>query len=213
MIDLNKRIVLFSDNEVQNPPSWFHFLWEHAVETHFSNESIDDFSCNLNRGEVQNSLFILNHFITNILLVLGNLELYNEQVEEVNSNPYFINRVYDCASEQDKFPNFITVDFYDVRNCMEVVNILNDHTESNIKEIEAQNIIFPNPSKGIIHLNLADLGIESPIRITNIQGEEIKGGFIFEKTYNGFRLNLSSINKGYYFLHIGDVISPVLLID
>ena len=49
MIDLDKRIVLFSDNEVENPPSWFHFLWEHAVETHFSNESIDDFSCNLNR--------------------------------------------------------------------------------------------------------------------------------------------------------------------
>ena len=84
MIDLDKRIVLFSDNEVQNPPSWFHFLWEHAVETHFSNESIDDFSCDLNRGEdSQNSLFILNHFITNFQLVLGNLELYNEQVEEV----------------------------------------------------------------------------------------------------------------------------------
>ena len=96
---------------------------------------------------------------------------------------------------------------------MEVVNILNELPETSIKDIKVQNIIFPNPSKGIIHLNLADLGIESPIRITNIQGEEIKGGFIFEKTYNGFRLNLSSINKGYYFLHIGDVISPVLLID
>ena len=83
------------------------------------------------------SLFILNHFITNILLVLGNLELYNEQVEEVNSNPYFINRVYDCASEQDKFPNFITVDFYDVGDCMEVVNILNELPEYNIKGIRS----------------------------------------------------------------------------
>ncbi len=213
MIDLDNRIVLFSDNEVQNPPSWFHFLWEHAVETHFSNASIDEFSCDFNRGNSQNDLFILNHFITNFELVLGNLELYNQQVEEINSNPYFIDRVYDCESQKNKFPNFITVDFYDVGDCLEVVNILNELPETSIKDIKVQNIIFPNPSKGIIHLNLADLGIESPIRITNIQGEEIKGGFIFEKTYNGFRLNLSSINKGYYFLHIGDVISPVLLID
>ena len=25
MINLDRRVVLFSDNEVQNPPSWFHF--------------------------------------------------------------------------------------------------------------------------------------------------------------------------------------------
>ena len=168
MIDLDKRIVLFSDNEVQNPPSWFNFLWEHAVETHFSNESIDDFSCNFNRGDAQNTLFIFNHFITDFLLVLGNLELYNEQVEQVNSNPYFINRVYDCASEKDKFPNFITVDFYDVGDCLEVVNILNEITQVSTNDITFRNIIFPNPSKGIIHLNIPDVGTSSTIRITNI---------------------------------------------
>ena len=159
------------------------------------------------------AIFILNHFITNYELVIGNLQLYNEQVEQVNSNPYFLNRVYDCASEKDKFPNFITVDFYDVGDCLEVVNILNEFSETSIKEAKAQNIIFPNPSNGIIHLNFADLGVLSPIRITNIQGEEIKGGFILEKTYNGFRLNLSSMDIGYYFLHIGDYVSPVLLVD
>lgn len=213
MIDLDKRIVLFSDNEVENSPSWFHFLWEHAVETHFSNESIDDFSCNLNRGEEQNSLFILNHFITNFLLVLSNIELYYEQVEEVNSNPYFINRVYDCALEVDKFPNFITVDFYDVGDCMQVVNILNELPEYNIKETEDQNMIFPNPSNGLVHLNLADIDMRSPLRITNILGEEIRTGFTLENINRDFRLNLSSLNKGLYFLQIGDNISPIILID
>ena len=88
-------------------------------------------------------------------MVLGNLQLYNEQVEQVNSNPYLLNRVYDWASEKDKFPNFITVDFYDVGDCLEVVDILNEFSETSIKEAKAQNIIFPNPSKGIIHLNFA----------------------------------------------------------
>ena len=114
----------------------------------------------------------MNHFITNFQLVISNLELYNEQVEEVNSNPYFINRVYDCAV--DKFPNFITVDFYDVGNCMEVVNILNELPEYNTKETEVQNIIFPNPSNGMINLDLADIDIQYRLRISNIQGEEIK---------------------------------------
>ena len=125
MIDVDKRIVLFSDNDIEDAPSWFHFLWDHAVETHFNNELIEDFSCDFNRGDEQNALFILNHFITNYELVIGNIELYNAQVEEVNSNPYFIERVYECLSEKDKFPNFITVDFYDVGNCLEVVNDLN----------------------------------------------------------------------------------------
>ena len=213
MIDFNKRIVLFSDNYVQNPPSWFHFLWEHAVETHFSNESIDDFSCNFNRGDAQNSLFILNHFITDFPLFIGNLELYNEQVEEVNSNPYFINRVYDCVSEKDKFPNFITVDFYDVGNSLEVVNILNELYETNIKQVKVQNIIFPNPSMGVINLESANLDIGSTIRISTIQGEEIKGDFTLEKMDGDFRLNLSSLNKGFYFLLIGDDVAPFLLVD
>lgn len=213
MIVLDKRIVLFSDNEVQNPPSWFHFLWEHAVETHFNNESIDDFSCNLNRGEEQNPLFILNHFITNFPLVLGNLELYYDQVEEVNSNPYFINRVYDCAIELDKFPNFITVDFYDVGDCMQVVNILNELPEYNTKETEDKNIIFPNPCNGLIHLNIADIDIRKPLRITDIQGKEIRVDFTLEKINRDFRLNLSSLNKGLYFLQIGDNSSSIILID
>ena len=213
MIDLDKRIVLFSDNEVLNPPSWFHFMWEHAVETHFSNESIDDFSCTFNRGDGQNSLFILNHFITNFQLVLSNLELYNEQVEEVNSNPYFINRVYDCASERDKFPNFITVDFYDVGNCIEVVNILNELPVNNIKNLDVRNIIFPNPSNGIISLNLVDIDLRTMIKITNIQGEEIKGDFKLQERHGDFRLNLSYLKKGFYFLHIGDNVSPFILID
>ncbi len=213
MIDLDKRIVFFSDSEFQNSPSWFHFLWEHAVETHFSNSSIDDFSCDFNRGDEQNSLFILNHFITNYQLVISNLELYNEQVEEVNSNPYFINRVYDCASEKDKFPNFITVDFYDVGNCMDVVNILNGLTENSIKESENQNLIFPNPSNGVIYLNLEDLDLRTPIRIINIQGEEIIGGFTFEKINGDFRLNLSFIDKGFYFIQIGDNVYQIILND
>ena len=32
------------------------------------------------------------------------------------------------------------------------------------------------------------------VRITNIQGEEIKGGFTMQKIYGDFRLNLSSLN-------------------
>ena len=213
MIDVDKRIVLFSDNDIEDAPSWFHFLWDHAVETHFNNELIEDFSCDFNRGDEQNALFILNHFITNYELVIGNIELYNAQVEEVNSNPYFFERVYECLSEKDKFPNFITVDFYDVGNCLEVVNDLNELNTYSLKEFHYPNLIFPNPSNGMIYLNTSGLNISSKIRITNIQGQVIKLDYSFENINEYLRLNLSSIEKGFYFLHVGDFISPFLLID
>ena len=146
-------------------------------------------------------------------MVIGNIELYNAQVEEVNSNPYFIERVYECLSEKDKFPNFITVDFYDVGNCLEVVNDLNELNTYSLKEFHYPNLIFPNPSNGMIYLNTSGLNISSKIRITNIQGQEIKLDYSFENINEYLRLNLSSIEKGFYFLHVGDFISPFLLID
>lgn len=211
MIDLNKRIVLFSDQEVENSPSWFHYIWEHAVETHYSNASINDFSCDYNRGDAQNDLFILNHFITDILLVLTNVALYNEQVLEVNSNPFFSNRVSSCEEEYSKFPNFITVDFFDIGNCLEVVHMLNDVPNLALYKTHFSPIIYPNPSRGFVHVkNIPSL---TYFRITNLQGEQVLVDIGVERSNHDFTLNLSSLDRGFYFLHFAGDVSPIILID
>ena len=130
MITSNKRLIIFSDqNDASSSQSWYHYVWDYAVETHFSVSDINDFSCEYNRGDSINDLFIFNHFLTDDLFGYG---LYNESLI-VNSNPFFIDRVTSCWQSKNKFPNFLTVDFVELGDAQTVVNQIND-MNTNINE-------------------------------------------------------------------------------
>jgi hypothetical protein len=98
----------------------YHDVWEFAFETHFSANGPEDFTCEDNRGDPPNDLFIFNHFLTNPVASDGLAEM-------VNHNPLLIDRAQECASptELDHLPNFVTVDFYDIGDVFEAVDSLN----------------------------------------------------------------------------------------
>ncbi|MAU35959.1 MAG: hypothetical protein CMD14_01130 [Flavobacteriales bacterium] len=122
MIDNNNRLVIFSDmDDASNSQSWYHYIWDHAVETHFSVDNINDFTCDFNRGNSTNDLFILNHFVTDATLGYG---LYTES-HNVNSNPFLITRAMNCHTQTTKVPNFVTLDFYELGDGLNAVNQLN----------------------------------------------------------------------------------------
>ena len=122
MINNNNRLVIFSDmNDASSSQSWYHYIWDHAVETHFSVENINDFTCDFNRGNSTNDLFILNHFVTDPTLGYG---LYTES-HDVNSNPFLITRAINCHTQTTKMPNFVTIDFYELGDGLNAVNQLN----------------------------------------------------------------------------------------
>ena len=129
MIDNDNRLVIFSDvDDASSSQNWYHYVWDYAVETHYSVATINDFTCDFNRGDPLNDLFILNHFVTDANLGYG---LYNESIA-VNSNPFFINRALDCQTQTNKFPNFVTVDYYELGDGLAVVDQLNGITTSAI---------------------------------------------------------------------------------
>ena len=118
MINANKRLVVLSDkSDATSNQHWYHYVWDFAVENKYG-----EINCDYNRGNPSNKLFIYNHFVT-----------YNTEgvakVRRVNSNPYFLNYVTECQLLKNKFPNFITVDFYEIGNSLEVVNQLNFQTQ------------------------------------------------------------------------------------
>ncbi|RIA09307.1 putative secreted protein (Por secretion system target) [Flavobacteriaceae bacterium MAR_2010_72] len=116
MINANKRLVVF--NEVNNATpgqDWYHHIWDFAVEINYGS-----INCDYGRGNPSNDLFVFNHFITS---GLGTGSTGDAQT--VNSNPYFIDHVTQCQQAKNKLPNFITVDFYDLGNSLDVVNQLN----------------------------------------------------------------------------------------
>jgi hypothetical protein len=113
MIEGGARLVVFTDSG-GGARSWLHPVWNHAFETHYSFAEPEDFDCAPNRGDPAHPLFILNHFLTQ---TLGSAAL----AEQVNYNPLLEERVARCASENDAFPNFITVDFENIGDVYDVV--------------------------------------------------------------------------------------------
>ena len=137
MINNNKRLVIFTDvDDASSLQNWYHYVWDYAVETHYSVATINDFTCDFNRGNPLNDLFILNHFVTDATLGYG---LYDES-DDVNANPFFINRALDCQNQTNKFPNFVTVDYYELGDGLAVVDQLNGvTTTSSINLIEQKS--------------------------------------------------------------------------
>jgi len=114
MINSNKRLVILSDkNDANSQQSWYHYVWDFAVENKYG-----EINCDYNRGNPLNSLFIFNHFVTSVTR-------NKKKSKTVNSNPFFMNHVANCKELKNKFPNFITVDFYEIGNAIDVVNKLN----------------------------------------------------------------------------------------
>jgi hypothetical protein len=114
MINSNKRLVVLSDkSDATSNQDWYHYVWDFAVENKYG-----EINCDYNRGNPSNKLFIYNHFVTSNM---GSVA----KARRVNSNPDFLNYVTQCQLLKNKFPNFITVDFYEIGDALEVVNLLN----------------------------------------------------------------------------------------
>jgi len=119
LIAADTRLVVFQGEAQEAEFPWLMYFDDHAWETPFSFETPDDFTCDPNRGNPDNPLFLLNHFLTRDL---GGTP---EFAEMVNYNPLFIERARQCEEEGDALPNFVAVDFYDIGDLFDVADALN----------------------------------------------------------------------------------------
>lgn len=203
MIDNNERLVIFSESNNGSPTQpWYHYVWDHAVETDFSNNAQSDFSCAFNRGNATNDLFILNHFITTSFGV-GDATV----AATINANPYLIDRALQCQSESGKFPNFVTVDFYELGETMQAVNILNDAVSSVFSSIEPTALtVFPNPAHETLTVVLEE--VESEIRVYSLLGQNSTSRTqILSQNSNELILDISKLPSGMYVIQIGESIT------
>ena len=66
MIDDGTRLVVTAESGGP-PPAWYHHAWALVWDTPYSFMSADEFSCELNRGNTDNPLFLINHWVNNEL--------------------------------------------------------------------------------------------------------------------------------------------------
>jgi hypothetical protein len=155
MIQANTRLVVMTDaNDTQGHP-WLHHVWDHAVETHFTAYSRADFSCDFNRGDSANALFILNHFITQDPLGYG----LPDSAAAINARTYLQSRAMGCWVATGKLPNFLTVDFYDQGDVFEVANAVNTglvHADAPVPMQQRALRVYPQPSIGLFSLKIPE---------------------------------------------------------
>ncbi len=117
MVTSGMRLVVFTDYG-GGRYSWYLDIWKFAWETPYSVKHGEEFPCTVNRGEPTNSLFILNHFVTDPLA-------FPDYAKEVNSYSSLIEHIHRCALLYNRLPNFVAVDFYSVGDLMKVVKEVN----------------------------------------------------------------------------------------
>jgi hypothetical protein len=194
MIDDGKRLVVLSDrNDAAPGENWYHYVWDYAVETPFSNNSNSDFTCEFNRGDEGNDLFILNHFATDPNVGVGRPDLS----ELANNFDFFYNRALECMDELGKFPNFPTIDFHELGEPLRVVDSLNlnNYTVSiSEKSNDLQFSIAPNPSKGEYVLNW-NSSLKFELKVYDSSMKMIESEFV---SGTSTQLDLSEHPQGIY---------------
>ena len=135
MITRGHRLVIMSDRRGVGPIlPWYLYVWDVAVETPYSFFSKSDLermeegegqgrqvvteSCGYNRGRQSNSLYIVNHFITN--------PVANAFLAETINYDTLLLRARACADLQNRTVNFLTVDFWSASDLISAVRMLND---------------------------------------------------------------------------------------
>lgn len=119
LIERNERLVVMTENATDAPAPWIHRGFEVTQETPFSFHSVDELSCERNRGRADAPLFLVNHWIEDISPSPADAEL-------LNARDVLLPRLRDCEAERGQKPNLVAVNFYRLGDVLAVVDEIND---------------------------------------------------------------------------------------
>ncbi len=100
------------------PVPWLQRGFELTQETPFSFHSVDDLSCEPNRGAADAPLFLVNRWIEDIAPT-------PEDAELLNARDALLTRLRDCAAERGQTPNLVAVNFYRSGDLLAVIDEIN----------------------------------------------------------------------------------------
>jgi len=120
MVSQGRRLVVTA--EVGGPPpEWYHHVWDLAFDTPYTFTDVSAFTCTLNRGQADNQLFLMNHWLSTEASLPD-----MSAAPEANTFEVLMQRVTDCETTMGRRPTFIAVDFYEQGDLFAVVDALNE---------------------------------------------------------------------------------------
>lgn len=126
MIDSNKRLVLFVEQDKLPRANYLMYAWQHVFDTEYSFTDINQFSTHVNRGgDGYKSLYLVNHWLQNE--AIQNVFIPDSSLAPIaNAKSILSKRVQDCYKANNHFINFVGVDFYEIGDAKAVVDSINN---------------------------------------------------------------------------------------
>lgn len=118
MIDADTRLLITHEEQRPGSPAWYPATYDLAWDNDYASESVEDFDCDVLRGDPANDVFLLNHFLTQ---GIGSEEL----AAEANPHDVLLDHVDRCEAETGDLVSWLAVDFVDVGDVVGVVGELN----------------------------------------------------------------------------------------
>ncbi len=191
MIDDNKRLVIFSesDNGLATQ-AWYHYAWDYTFDTNYSYSNPSEFSCTVNRGSVTNDLYLVNHWITT---GVGTGDINQAMV--VNANPLLIDRLQECEMENNRFPNFIGIDFHHVGDAFEAAEIMNGITTSTENPIYKSNLVYLYAQGGQL---IVEPNENLHLQLFSVTGQSI----LVDSIQQSKEISVSHLPSGIYYYQV-----------
>lgn len=119
MIDADTRLVVTAEAGGP-PPPWYHHVWDLAWDTPYTFTSPEEFSCELNRGSMDNELMLLNHWLSTEAGLPA-----PSSAAVANAYDVLHARAVACTEAAGRSPTFVAVDFHETGDLFAVVHALN----------------------------------------------------------------------------------------
>jgi hypothetical protein len=110
LIQSGKRLVVLSEGDGERP-SWLLSLWDFAWSTSATLTAPEQMDCSLARGNRQNPLQLVRHYLVPDTPDGGARE---DSANIVNANPFLMDHLRACQVKNQRAPGLVAVDFYDV---------------------------------------------------------------------------------------------------
>ncbi|MFW2332421.1 hypothetical protein [Ilumatobacter sp.] len=111
LIDSGRRLWVSAEN-AGNDDGWYHSAFTYMQDTPFSQPSVEEFTCEPNRGETESPMLLVNHWLS---------PASPTSADEANSRAVVEARLEQCESEREMFVNLFAVDFSDRGDVLEVI--------------------------------------------------------------------------------------------
>jgi hypothetical protein len=117
LIERDERVLVFADNN-SSGVNWYMQASEYIQDTPFGAPSPAELSCDLGRGDPDNPLFALNHW-------LGESFPSTASADQINDFDFLFPRVAECHFQREDKVNFVIVNFYELGDARPTVDYLN----------------------------------------------------------------------------------------